>query len=280
MALFMDRHDFTRMTAEGLAAAHLQDLAIQAQFGVQFLNYWFDEERQQAFCLADGPNAAAVEAAHGASHGQIPNLVIEVDPEAVMRFMGGVASHRPGEPYVETAFRTILFTDIEGSTRLTQELGDARVMALLRSHDQIVREALLRNAGSEVKHTGDGLMAAFRSVAAAIQAAIQIQQHLAAEDHAASGSLRVRIGIAAGEPVAEGDDLFGAAVQLAARLCQRATPGTILAASAVRDLALGKGFRFRRVGQVRPKGFEDSVTAYEVGWEAAAPTEQDPALLG
>jgi class 3 adenylate cyclase len=270
MPLYMDRHDFASMTAEGLAAAHIQDLGVQGRFGVQFLNYWFDEERQNAFCLADGPNAAAVEAAHGASHGDIPNQVIEVDPEAVMRFMGGIASHRPGEPYVETAFRTILFTDIEGSTRLTQQLGDARAMSLLRSHDEIVREALLQNAGSVIKHTGDGVMAAFRSVAAAVSAAIQIQRRLAIPDETATESLRVRIGIAAGEPVAEGDDLFGAAVQLASRLCERARPGTVLASSAVRDLALGKGFSFRRGGSVRLKGFDESVTIYEVAWEAAA----------
>ncbi len=267
MPLYMDRHEFSKVTAEDIAAAHLQDLAVQARFGVQFLNYWFDEERQHAFCLADGPNAAAVDAAHGASHGLIPYQVIEVDPDAVMRFMGGMASHRPGEPYVETAFRTILFTDIEESTRLTRELGDARAMALLRSHDQIVREALQRNAGSEVKHTGDGLMAAFRSVTGAIQAAIEVQRRLAGSAESAAGSLRLRIGIAAGEPVAEGDDLFGAAVQLAARLCKRARPGTILASSAVRDLALGKGFKFQRAGRVRLKGFDESVTAFEVAWE-------------
>src|SRR4029453_13321509 len=131
---------------------------------------------------------------------------------------------------------TILFTDIEGSTKLTQELGDARAMALLRSHDQILRGALQENAGPEVKHTGDGLMAAFRSVSGAVQAAIQIQQRLADPVAAATGSLRVRIGIAAGEPVAEGDDLFGAAVQLAARLSMRAGPGTILVSALVRAL--------------------------------------------
>jgi class 3 adenylate cyclase len=267
MPLYMDRHEFAKVTAEDIAAAHLQDLAVQAQFGVQFLNYWFDDVRQHAFCLAEGPSSAAVEAAHGASHGLIPYQVIEVDPDAVMRFMGGMASHKPGEPYVETAFRTILFTDIEGSTSLTQELGDARAMALLRSHDQIVRGALQENAGSEVKHTGDGLMAAFRSVSGAVQAAIQIQQRLADPVAAATGSLRVRIGIAAGEPVAEGDDLFGAAVQLAARLCQRAKPGTILAAGAVRDLALGKGFEFGRATRLRLKGFDEPVAAFEVAWE-------------
>lgn len=267
MPLFMDRHEFARVTPEDLAAAHLQDLAVQADYGVQFLNYWFDAERQHAFCLAVGPSPGAVEAAHGASHGDIPYQVIEVDPDAVVRFMGGLSSHRPGEPYVETAFRTILFTDIEGSTRLTQELGDAGAMALLRRHDQVVRAALQKNVGSEVKHTGDGVMAAFRSVSGAVQAAIDIQRQLAAAEHDAAALPRVRIGLAAGEPVAEGDDLFGAAVQLAARLCQRARPGGILVSSAVRDLALGKGFAFRRAGQIRLKGFAESVTGFEVDWE-------------
>ena len=97
--LYMDRHEFTLVTAEDIAAAHLKDLEVQGQFGVQFLNYWFDEERQHAFCLATGPSGESVEAAHGASHGMIPYQVIEVDPDAVMRFMGGMANHRPGEPY-------------------------------------------------------------------------------------------------------------------------------------------------------------------------------------
>jgi class 3 adenylate cyclase len=260
----MDRHEFAAVTATDIAAAHLQDLAVQGQFDVKFLNYWFDEERQHAFCLAQGPTGDAVAAAHRASHGLIPYQVIEVDPDALVRFMGGIASHRPGEAYVETAFRTILFTDIVGSTRLTQQLGDARAMAVLRGHDQIVREALQRNAGSEVKHTGDGLMAAFRTVAGALDTAIEIQRRFASRDPLDAGALEVRVGIAAGEPVTEGDDLFGAAVQLAARLCQRARPGTILAAAGVHDLALGKGFTFDKGSRVRLKGFDEPVTAFEV----------------
>jgi class 3 adenylate cyclase len=263
----MDRHEFAAVTPADNAAAHLQDLAVQGQFGVRFLNYWFDEERQHTFCLAQGPSGQAVEDAHRASHGMIPNQVIEVDAEAVVRFMGGMASHRPGEPYVETAFRTILFTDIEGSTRLTQQIGDARAMAVLRIHDQIVREALQSNVGSEVKHTGDGLMAAFRSVTAAIRTALEVQRRLDESMTVGSRPLQVRIGIAAGEPVAEGDDLFGAAVQLAARLCQRAEPGTILAAAGVRELAIGKGFIFRKGRRLRLKGFDEAVTAFEVAWQ-------------
>ena len=78
--------------------------------------------------------------------------------------------------------------------------------------------------------------------------------------------LRVRIGLAAGEPVTERDDLFGAAVRLAARLCQRASPGTILVSNGVQGLALGKGFTFRRRGTLRLKGFDDPVGTYELAW--------------
>jgi class 3 adenylate cyclase len=262
----MDRHEFTDQTAAETAAAHLKDLAVQDQFGVRFLTYWFDEERQTAFCLARAPDRDAVDAAHRAAHGLMAYQIVEVDRALVERFMGGIVDHPPGDPYVETAFRAILFTDIEGSTSLTQRLGDARAMAMLRTHDDIVREALERRGGSEVKHTGDGLMAAFHSVVDAIASAVEIQQRLGAADGGIDARVRVRIGISAGEPVTERDDLFGAAVQLAARLCSRAEPGAILVSRAVHDLALGKGFGFRRRGPLRLKGFDAPVHVYEVDW--------------
>lgn len=262
----MDRHELSGVSATDVAAAHLADLAVQDRFGVQFVNYWFDYERQHAFCLADGPDMASVEEVHRQSHGLVPNQVIEVDPDVVSRFMGGMATHQAGTPYVETAFRTILFTDIEGSTSLTQHIGDARAMEVLRQHDDIVRTALRRTGGSEVKHTGDGLMGSFRSVTGALEAANEIQQALAARGATNEGSIRVRIGIAAGEPVTEGGDLFGAAVQLAARLCQRARPGSILVSAGVHDLALGKGFSFGKPGRLRLKGFDQPATAVELLW--------------
>jgi adenylate cyclase len=77
----------------------------------------------------------------------------------------------------------------------------------------------------------------------------------------------VRIGLAAGEPVTERNDLFGATVQLAARLCARADPGSILVAGAVHDLALGKGYVFRSRGKLRLKGFDAPMQAYEVAWQ-------------
>jgi class 3 adenylate cyclase len=266
----MDRHEFSGLTAAQAAAAHLKDMEIQGQFGVRFLTYWFDEERQTAFCLAKAPNADAVEAVHRASHGYMAYQIIEVDEPMVARFMGGIVEHPPGEAYVDTAFRTILFTDIVQSTQLTQRLGDAAAMELLHTHDDIVRGALDRHAGSEVKHTGDGLMAAFPSVVNAIRAAVEMQQRLAGGDGGVPPVIRVRIGMAAGEPVTERNDLFGATVQLAARLCARAEPGSILVASAVHDLALGKGFTFRNRGRLRLKGFESPMPAFEVEWQPQA----------
>ncbi len=269
MPFYMDRHEFSAITAEAAAQSHLMDIAIQDQFGVRFLTYWFDDERQTAFCLAKAPSPDAVEDVHRASHGFMGYEIIEVDPRMVELFMGGIVEHAPGEPYVATAFRTILFTDIEGSTRLTQELGDARSMALLRNHDRILRESLARRGGSEVKHTGDGMMASFPLVSSAIECAIDIQRRLAQEDVGGT-RLRLRIGLAAGEPVTEGDDLFGAAVQQAARLCQRAKPETILVSSGVRDLAVGKTFAFEKRGRLTLKGFDEPVPTFEVVWQEQA----------
>jgi class 3 adenylate cyclase len=265
---WLDRHEFSGLTALDAAEMHVKDMQIQHEYGVQLLTYWFDYDRQTAFCLASAPNGDALKALHRDAHGAIPNLVIQVDRATVERFMGRIVEHELGEPYVETAFRTILFTDLEGSTSLTQRLGDARAMAVLRTHDQIIRDSVARFGGSEVKHTGDGVMAAFPSVAGALESAIQMQRRFAEED-AAGAPLRVRIGMSAGEPVTENQDFFGVAVQLAARLADRAEPGTVLVSSTVRDLALGKDFAFRKRGRLRPKGFSEPIQAFEVLWQEA-----------
>jgi class 3 adenylate cyclase len=116
-------------------------------------------------------------------------------------------------------------------------------------------------------------MASFVSVSGAIEAALRIQRALA-EAGAEQMHVGVRIGIAAGEPVTENGDLFGATVQLAARLTARAKPESILVSTGVRDLAHGKGFRFESAKAFRLKGFDGPVTAAEVIWR-----REDSALL-
>jgi len=182
----------------------------------------------------------------------------------VAEFMGAARKPESVEP---SAFRTILFTDMEGSTSLTQRLGDAAAQDVLRTHNSIVRDALTAHSGTEIKHTGDGIMASFTSASAALEAAVAIQKVLAVHNSDNPDiSLRVRIGLNAGEPVAEDEDLFGTAVQLAARVCDRAEPGQILASNVVQELAAGKGFDFADQGEASLKGFEKPVRLHEVKW--------------
>jgi adenylate cyclase len=156
-----------------------------------------------------------------------------------------------------------MFTDLAGSTALTQRLGDAKAQELVRAHNAIVREALAAQGGSEIKHTGDGIMASFPTASAAIESAVAIQRGVAARD---DENLQVYIGLNAGEPVAEESDLFGTSVQLARRICDHAEAGQILVSNVVRELAAGKGFLFADIGEVIPKGFEEPVRLYEVRW--------------
>lgn len=157
----------------------------------------------------------------------------------------------------------ILFTDLAESTSLTQRLGDALAQELVRAHNAIVREALHSHGGTEIKHTGDGIMASFVSASSALECAVAIQR---AVEKRGDRNLQVHIGLNAGEPVAEEGDLFGTAVQLARRICDHATAGEILVPDAVRHLVGGKQFLFADSGDVALKGFEDPVRLYEVRW--------------
>ena len=81
--------------------------------------------------------------------------------------------------------RTILFTDVEGSTALTQRLGDAKAREVLREHERIVREALQAHGGAEVKAMGDGFMASFSSATRALECAIAMQRAFAEHNESA-----------------------------------------------------------------------------------------------
>lgn len=182
----------------------------------------------------------------------------------------GLAERGDAPPAVApAAIRTIVFTDIAGSTALTQRLGDDRARDLLRAHEEIVRDALARHGGAEVKTLGDGFMASFASATQGLQFAIAIQQATAAFNADAPEPLAVRVGVNAGEPIAERDDLFGTAVIAAARIADAAAGGEIIVSDVVRQLTAGKGFLFADRGERLLHGFEDPVRLYEVRWRDA-----------
>lgn len=141
---------------------------------------------------------------------------------------------------------TILFTDIDGYTSLTEKLGDHASQAMLRVHNRIVRTALARHGGREVKHTGDGIMAFFPAAASGVECALDIQDAVEAYNHRHDGAepLRIAIGLNTGSPIREEGDLYGTAVILAARTVDLAKGGEIVVTDVVRQLTAGKRVGF------------------------------------
>jgi class 3 adenylate cyclase len=160
---------------------------------------------------------------------------------------------------------TILFTDIEGSTELTERVGDREWMALLAEHNEIVRAEAAKHSGFEVKSQGDGFMLAFSSARDALRCAIGIQRSLADRD--SGPELRVRIGLHTGEPVREADDFYGKAVILAARIASEARGSEILVSSLLRELTESSGeFTFEAPTHAKLKGLSGTYRLSAVRW--------------
>jgi class 3 adenylate cyclase len=272
MSIFMDRHDLGEATPENVAEAHRKDVEVPGQYGVTYLTYWYDHHRRTAFCLVDAPDAATAERVHREAHGLIATEIIPVDVTAVEAFLGRIGDPRAtatAAPQMDPGLRAVMFTDIVGSTEMTARLGDTAALELVRAHDALVRRSLVDYGGREVKHTGDGMMAAFDRVPNAVRAAADIQRRFLEYNAEASESLNLRIGIHAGEPVTENNDLFGATVQLAFRMCSEAAADEIVVSGLVRELCAQDAGRFVALGERRLKGFTEPVPTFRYEWRQA-----------
>ena len=145
--MFMDVHPgLGDATPADVAAAHAQDLARQDEFGVRWLSYWFNDPEGKAFCLVEAPDADTAKACHKAAHGLMPHDIIEVAAPTLEMFLG-TWTNNPADramqgPEPDTGLRTIMFTDIEGSTALSTSAGDDAALEIVRRHDAIVRDCL------------------------------------------------------------------------------------------------------------------------------------------
>src|SRR5947208_2755397 len=208
MPMYMDIHDVPGVRPEDVAKAHLKDLEVQGRHGVEYVKYWINPKQGKIFCLCTAPDAGAADAVHREAHGLAAARIIEVTPDLADAFMGaaeideGRAALLPDKADRDPGTRTVLFTDIVESTSMTQRKGDEMAFAFLGIHDCIVRTSLSATGGREIKHTGDGIMAVFVSAASAIRCGISVQQSL--QRHRSDNpdrAIRVRIGVAAGEPI-------------------------------------------------------------------------------
>ena len=272
MPLYMDIHHKVDATPDDVQKAHLSDLEAQEKFGVKYLKYWFNPQAGTICCLVHAPDPETANKVHLAAHGLEADKIIEVQDEVVEAFLGGSVDAGTGRMITpagtpDGGFRTILFTDIAGSTSMTQRLGDAEAMKIIRAHDALVRREIEARQGIVVKHTGDGTMAAFPAASAAIYAAMAIQKAFRVHNQRLPDRpIEVRIGMSAGEPVDEGQDLFGVAVQLARRVCDAAEASQIRVSNVVRELCIGKDIGFVDVGTSMLRGFDQPVQMFEVRW--------------
>jgi DNA-binding NarL/FixJ family response regulator len=193
-------------------------------------------------------------------------------PEVVRRLAREVvASQRRPEGTV-----TVLFTDIEGSTPLVEQLGDEDARALFREHDDLIRRAAAEHHGLEVDSDGDAFMLAFSSARRAVRCATAIQRSLAARPDEGP-PLRVRIGLNTGDVIAEEDRYFGRAVFVASRVAGQAAGGEILVSELTKSLVAGSGeLRFRDRGRHPLKGLIGLHRLYEVEWQPGAPARDGP----
>jgi class 3 adenylate cyclase len=170
---------------------------------------------------------------------------------------------------------TIVMTDIVDSTALAHRLGDRAWFEVIQEHTRLVRRLAAVHSGTIVKPLGDGFMLTFPTARGAVRFGIALQRALAgSEAGSADGSpVRVRIGMHTGEGIAEGGDLYGTHVNLAARIAGSAEGDQILVSALVRQLAESDGsLGFGAVHRMRFKGLPDAFEVCEVSWGSAPPT--------
>lgn len=246
-------------------------------------------ETARAKIMADGVQTMGFKRTHANSFAEKYEEYLVQDPTYMQMFQAGRnamntyytdSSHagkhlqnaltewnKPKKKEAEAGPVTVLFTDIAGSTAMTQELGDAGAQQVVRGHNRIVREALSQWSGKEVKHTGDGIMASFSKTSDSLDAAIQMQRECEIfRQQNPELPLRLKIGINAGEPIAEDNDLFGSTVQMSARIVDKAQADEIFVSEIVRGICAGKTYKFNNRGTYPMKGFETDPTLYEVVW--------------
>jgi AraC-like DNA-binding protein len=240
MPIYMDIHQVPGIEAIDAAEAHQKDMLIQDEHQCRCMTYWVDVDRGVVFCLIEAPDKSVVEEMHRKSHGLVPNKIIEVKNEVVESFLGRI--HDPEDAEISDkglkvfsgpATRILLVTEITDPVLLRYRLGVEKANELLTRLKTTVRKGLSAYGGREAEHAGKGFIASFFSAAKAISCAMEIRKNLSDGDRGMTG---FRIGLHAGEPVAESDKLFGDSIQLARYLTTITSNNGIVISSGVKEL--------------------------------------------
>jgi DNA-binding NarL/FixJ family response regulator len=174
-----------------------------------------------------------------------------------------------GPATADRRIRTILVTDIVGSTRTVERIGDRAWGELVAAHERATREELVPFGGEELATTGDGFVASFDGPARAIRCA------LAVADRVASLGLTIRAGIHTGELESVAGSAQGIALNVATRIAARASPAEVLVSATTRELAAGSGLVFTDRGEHTLSGVSETKRLYAAS--LTEPAEAAPA---
>jgi class 3 adenylate cyclase len=263
MPLFLDLHKLPDgVTPEALRDAHAADVRTQDEYGVCYQAYWYDQAGGTVACLVEGPNREACVEVHRKAHGLVADFIIEVNSTNIQAFLGGGTVASAGDVVLpdgtrDTGVRVLMLTEIANLAAIGSQHGDDAAMKAAQKHDATMHTLLARHGGREVLHTGEGMMISFRLASAAVQCALEAQREFA--DMKGAPAPKIRIGLAAGEPVSQHEKLFGAVVEQARAICRAAQPGEVLTSTAVRDLCAGKGLAFATTPTIRAPGLPNPI---------------------
>lgn len=240
MPIYMDVHIVPGVKAKDVADAHTKDVFHQDEYDCKCMTYWIDEQRENVFCLIEAPDKKAVEEMHSKAHGLIPHKIIEVSSTLVESFLGRIYDPPEAEVsdaglkvFSDSAYRILLVTKTTDPVLLQHQLGAAKAGELLNRHNHVIRDNITKFGGREAEHNGTGFIISFGAASKAVSCALTINKELEEADKQALG---FAIGINAGEPVENSNNMFGDTLQMAGHICSLSKNSRISLTSAVKEL--------------------------------------------
>lgn len=268
MPIFMDLHIVPGVNAKDVAEAHSRDVYLEKDHNCKCLTYWIDEIRGHVFCLVDAPDKEAVYKLHNRSHGLIPHKIIEVQNDFVESFLGRISDPENGK-YTDTgllmiddtSYRIIMSVNIPDSILLHHQISLEEAIKKVEKQNTIIRNEIKKYRGKEALHEGEEIIGSFIEAEKAVSCAMAIQQKLAelSEDN-------FSIGIHAGEPVAQTNELFGDTLKLLRGLYMLKRNKTVVITSTVKEL-IAKNIQHKSAAKLQALSLPDEqflISLFEV----------------
>ena len=224
MPIFMDRHDVSEsVNAENVAQLHKEDLKIQEQFNCRGLTYWYDDIKKIAFCLIEAPDKESIHNMHNSAHGEVPNLILEVDEHIVESFLGRIEDPEKSSStdlniINDPAQRTIMAVRYKNFS--LHGFSYSRLEENMQHVISEIGDVLKKFEGRLVEHKEGYLLISFKSAYHSVMCAFELESLF--KDKIAklyNSNNHIKIGLASGMPVEENKTFFEDTIKLANRLC-------------------------------------------------------------